>query len=282
MRIAMLISGRAARYDVCLLNLLQNTTYHEIDLFMAINDENTDCEYYNVMKKKLAPYLKKCIIKKYEIPQEIFEMFNSNESISRTGTQFNLQKINNKFVPNSCLSMYYNNNLAFNMACEYADTNLFEYDCYMKFRSDITDFVIPKEIPIIKNEDLHLHCPIPPCNFISNGLFNKQIINDSISWGNRNTMKIYCNTYNYTIEKIKEYNGKYFVAGECSLTDNIYENNLFHTFYNIPYSLEKNRRMFDKIYDDSRTPVQKQTHILNINDENSLEYIPPEDQDFKY
>ena len=40
--------------------------------------------------------------------------------------------------------------------------------------------------------------------------------------------------------------------------------------------------MFDKIYDDSRTPVQKQTHILNINDENSLEYIPPEDQDFKY
>jgi hypothetical protein len=270
MRIAMLISGRAARYDVCLLNLLQNTTYHEIDLFMAINDENTDCEYYNVMKKKLAPYLKKCIIKKYEIPQEIFDMFDNSIS------PVNLQKINNKFVPNTCLSMYYNNNLAFNMACEYADTNLFEYDCYMKYRSDIIDFVIPKEIPIIKNEDLHLHCPIPPCNFLHNGLW---ITNDAISWGNRNTMKVYCNTYDYTIEKIKEYNGKYFVAHESCLTDNIYENNIPRTFYHIPYSLEKNRRMFDKIYDDSRSPVQKQTHILNINDENSLEYIHPEKQE---
>ena len=272
MRIAMLISGRAARYDVCLLNLLQNTTYHDIDLFMAINDENTDCEYYNIMKKKLAPHLKKCIIKKYEIPQEIFDMFNSNESI-----QYNLQKINDKFVPNNCLSMYYNDNLAFNMACEYADTNLFEYDYYMKFRSDIICFVIPENMPMNDNV-LHLHCPTPVCNFTSFGLFNKPVINDAISWGNRNTMKVYCNTYDYTIEKIKEYNGKYMVHGESCLTDNIYENNVSHTFYHIPYGLEKNRRMFDNICDDSRDPVKKQTHILNINDENSLEYIPPENE----
>jgi hypothetical protein len=275
MRIAILIGGRATRYDVCLLPLLQNTTYHDIDIFMAINDENTDCEYYNVMKKKLAPYLKKCIIKKYEIPQEIFDMF---DSVSITGTQVNLQKINNKFVPNNCLSMYYNNNLAFNMACEYADTNLFEYDCYMKFRSDITNFVIPENMPM-NNNVLHLHCPIPSCNFISFGLFNKPIINDAISWSNRNTMKVYCNTYNYTIEKIKEYNGKYMVHHESCLTDNIYENNISHTFYDIPYDLEKNRRMFDIDIIDSRGPVKKQTHMLNINDKNSLEYIPPESQD---
>jgi hypothetical protein len=279
MRIAMLISGRAARYDVCLLNLLQNTTYHEIDLFMAINDENTDCEYYNIMKKRVAPYLKKCIIKKYEMPQEIFDMFNSNESITTNGPhpQMNLQKINNKFVPNNCLSMYYNNNLAFNMACEYADTNLFEYDCYMKFRSDIIDFVIPENMPM-NNNVLHLHCPTPVYNFTSFGLFKKPVINDVISWGNRNTMKVYCNTYNYTIEKIKEYNGKYIVHHESCVTDNIYENNISHTFYDIPFGLEKNRRMFDNIYDDSRTPVPKQTHILNINDENSLEYIPPDNE----
>ena len=39
MRIALLITGRAARYDVCLLPILQNTPYHDIDIFMSINDE---------------------------------------------------------------------------------------------------------------------------------------------------------------------------------------------------------------------------------------------------
>jgi len=37
MRIAMLISGRAARYEVCLLPILEACGY-TIDLFMSIND----------------------------------------------------------------------------------------------------------------------------------------------------------------------------------------------------------------------------------------------------
>ena len=35
MKIAMLISGRAARYEVCLLPILKKTTYHDIDLFLS-------------------------------------------------------------------------------------------------------------------------------------------------------------------------------------------------------------------------------------------------------
>ena len=48
----MLISGRAARYDVCLLPLLIKNNDITIDIFMSINDENENCNYYNEMKLK--------------------------------------------------------------------------------------------------------------------------------------------------------------------------------------------------------------------------------------
>jgi hypothetical protein len=72
MRIALLITGRAARYDACLLPILQNTPYHNIDIFMSINDE--PCKYYDIMQQLLAPYLKGLYIKKYEIPKDIFNI----------------------------------------------------------------------------------------------------------------------------------------------------------------------------------------------------------------
>jgi hypothetical protein len=82
-------------------------------------------------------------------------------------------------------------------------------------------------------------------------------------------MKIYCNTYNYVLNKINEYNGKYYVAGEDSLTDNIYEHNLPIIYYNINYSLDKNRRMFDDIYNDNRGAIHNQTYCMKITDINS-------------
>ncbi len=243
-KIALLISGRITRYDVCLLPLLQNTQNYEIHVFASINNEHADCEYFSIMKQKLNTWLKGCIIQPYKIPDDIFDIFNSNESIGRLGCQANLQKVNNKFVPYNCLSMYYNDNLAFKTACEYADKNNFEYDYYMKFRSDIANFIIPDNLPISETD---LQCVVPNCAFISNGLYNMPIVCDMIAWGNRKVMSIYCNTYQYVLNNIRKYDGKYFVAGECSLTDCICENNLPYVFYKIHYNLDANRRMFDTL-----------------------------------
>ena len=157
--------------------------------------------------------------------------------------------------------------ITFNKAYEYASNNYFEYDLYLKFRSDIIAHNIPKNIIKPDKNKIHLYNHYPLCNFISNGLYNKPIICDAYAWGNAKTMKIYCNTYNYVIDKIKKYNGTYHVAYECSLTDNIYENNVEHSYHNNGgYRLDKNRRMFDDINIDCRNPIHNQTEInIDIN-----------------
>jgi hypothetical protein len=244
---------------------------------MSINDENEYCNYYNEMKIKLKPWLKNIIIKKYIIPEETADLFNPNESISSNRIQTNLQPENGKKLPIHCLSMYYNDNKCFKMACEYADNNNFEYDYYMKYRSDI----INSTVPIIyskEKDNIHLYCAIPLCNFTSGGLFKKPIICDAFAWGNRKTMSIYCNTYKYCILKNKEYNGKYYIAFECSLTDNIYENNVPVSYCNMPYNLDKNRRMFDSSYNNIFRILPNQ-YIMNINDLDSTKHIDVEPQE---
>jgi hypothetical protein len=275
MKIALLISGRATRYDACLLPILKNSI-HEIDVFMSINDEFDNCEYYNKMKGQLHLWLKGCIIKKYIIPEAIIRLFNSTTSISSHGGQVNLQKIGDKYLPSNCLSMYYNDNLSFMQACEYADKNKFEYDCYMKFRSDIIIDKIPDNL-FLPNDNT-LHSVIPEINFTSGGIYRKPIVSDIIAWGNRQSMIVYCNTYRYVLEKNIQYNGTYYIAGECSLTDNIYENNILIKYHSIPYLLDKNRRMFDNIMIDTRLKINTQTHILKITDKNSTEFINPQRQ----
>lgn len=270
----MLISGRIARYESCLFPILYNSHYHEIDLFVSVNDKNEECKYYNDMKINLKKWLKFINIKEFNIDKEIYDIFNPNYSISTHKVQANLQKINNKFVPYNALSMYYNDMVAYNEACKYADKNGFEYDIYLKFRSDIIANNIPENIIRPVNNKIHLYSHSPQCNFTSNGLYKKPIICDIYAWGNRQTMSIYCNTYNYVINKIKLYKGIYYVAGECSLTDNIYENNVEHSFHYYGYALDKYRRMFDNNID---TRQQFGSHNKDINTFN--EFIPAQKQE---
>ena len=231
------------------------------------------------MKKKLEKWIKCCEIKKYEVPRKIADIFNPNESITHPDKiQVNLHNINNKFLPYNCLSMYYNDNNCFKMACHYAEENSFDYDVFLKYRSDIINDNIPNFSNVVYNE-YNLHCTVPICNFLSHGIFKKMIVSDAFAWGNKKTMSIYCNTYNYVLDKIKEYNGKYYVAFEDSLTDSIYTNSLPITYYNIHYGIDKNRRMFDDIKNDTRNPIPNQTHFIKIVDDKSIEYIEMEKQE---
>ena len=185
--------------------------------------------------------------------------------------QVNLQEINNKLIPYYTLSMYYNDMITYNEAgnkslhSSVINTFLtynFIFLLDFLFSNKLFGGVfginnIPENIirPIADKTHLYIH--IPECNFISLGIYNKPIVSDIYAWGNRQTMAIYCNTYNYVINKIKLYNGNYIVHGESSLTDNIYENNVEHSFHYYGYTLDKYRRMFDNIVDSRYVDIKK-------------------------
>lgn len=203
-------------------------------------------------------------IKEFIIDKEIFSIFNPNSSIATHKLQVNLQKVNDKYVPNNALSMYYNGMITFYKACQYADNNGFEYDLYLKFRSDIIANYIHKDIIKPHPIKIHLYNHTPLCNFTSCGIYKKPIICHAYAWGNRHTMKIYCNTY--------------YIAFECSLTDNIYEHNVEHSFHYYGYRLDRNRRMFDNITIDTRSPIPNQNE-RNINITTFNRFIIPYKQE---
>jgi len=250
MKIAMIISGRATSYEKGLLEILKNTE-HDVDLFMSIN--NVDCEYFDIMKERLGKWLKFCSIKEFIYPEDFI---NNNENGVR-------QLINGRKIPYNPLSMFYNERIAFQAATKFADENNFEYDYYIKFRADIGDTYLPGFL-----DENKLLCATPKCQFIGNGVHKKLIVSDAFAWSNRKIMDVYFNTYDFLMKKNKELNNNYYIAYECTVTDNIIENNIEYEYIDIKYELDNNRRMFDK--------GLRVGHGYSINDENiqtGLKYI---------
>ncbi len=280
----MIISGRAARYEVGLLEVLKNTK-HDVDLFISVNDEYGP--YYENMKKRLSCWLKGLEISTYVIDDEFFEIVNpeSWHLSQQVGYPISCQKINGKYIPYNTMSCFFNDNRAFNMAIKYQNTQEIHYDCYMKFRSDIINTKIPDEIPI---SDIIYTAPI--CTFGSNGLYkNKLIVSDAWTWGRYREMSVYFNTYNFVLEMNKKYKGQILINFEDSLTDNLTQNNIKHEFFDIKYSLDLNRRIFDKNWNredisDSRVFYQNHLNELNSHDYldsskvDSLDFLPAKSQ----
>ena len=150
---------------------------------------------------------------------------------SLSNNTMHCQLINNKLVPYNTLSMFWNWKNAFNMAINYADSNNFEYDCYMVFRSDIINCKIPENI-LDDNDTIYYARPVCHYNIrndhhINYGdLYGTPIICDAWAWGSFKVMSVYCNTYDFSINKYKKLNGVYTIINEPSLTDNILTNNI--------------------------------------------------------
>lgn len=236
MKIAILISGRAARYEVCLLPILQNIHY-DIDLFISIND--TISPYYDEMKKNLEPWLKGVFIEPYQIPDDFEHTIVPNTYNAQ------YQYVNNKWVPRNQLSMYFNDNKAFTMACKYADDHNFEYDVYMRFRADICNLAKFPEITKPDINKLNLYSIMPLCMFTSFGKHKRDIISSDWVWGNRKTMNIYCNTYTYVLLQNRNMNGNYLFHFESNHTDCIVDNNVSIEYVNVIYNVDANRRIFE-------------------------------------
>ena len=268
MRIAVLISGRAARYEVCLYNILQKRTY-DYDLFISVNDKPG--KYYSSMAHKLSPWIKGLEVSPYTVPED-FE--NDNPKSIK-------QLVNGKFVPLNVMSMFYNDKKAFNMATSYADENEFEYDAYVKYRSDIMVDDFPT---IIKSDEYKIYSAIPPCDFevpIVNREVNRYtelvpIVCDAVAYGNRRSMEAYCDTYNYVLE-MNNLMTEYLLNFEPCLTQNVYDKRVPVERFNYPYKLDGNRRIFDTVWSesgDSRVNNIRGAHPpINSNDFESTEHI---------
>ena len=238
MHIALLISGRAARYEVCLLPILEAST-HTIDVFMSINDEC--CEYYETMKIRLAKWLKGLRFEKYELPSDFKFDVPHNKQLD-----YHHQIVDGKEVPYNQMSMYYNDNMSFKMACDYEESNGIKYDLFMKFRADICCTLMPVKLEKVEESKYLLYSIVPQCDMMALAKHKVRIISDAWVWSNKQTMGIYCNTYNYVLEQLNTSNGKYLVHYESGVTDNIYDNKIPVVYINLPYKLDRNRRILEK------------------------------------
>ena len=263
MRIAMIISGRAARYDVCLLPILEACNY-EIDLFLSINDN--DGLYYIVMREKLAKWIKGLYINPYSIPENFKNEFTPND-FTRC-----YQKINGIWLTRNQLSMYYNDSNAFKMACNYSVEHGFEYDIFMRFRSDIFDTLMPTISPVDPST-LVLHSIASLHLNTTFGKHRRQPVSSDWVWGNKKTMDIYCNTYNYVLKENELSNGKYLFHFESNHTDNMVDNGIHIEYHSIKYNTDANRKLFDDTWklnedgsiNDSRQVLPKNATVRYIN-----------------
>ena len=232
MKIALLISGRLKCYQTCLLPLLQNSSY-EIDLFISINDVET--QYYDIAKTNLSSWLKNSYISPYSFPQRFMEIF------------MNINTHQPEPKPYNPMSMFWNDRNAFEMATKYADQNLFEYDAYMKFRSDIITSSLPK---VIKSNNYKIFSVVPWCNHTApvvdrqTGSYRDLIVpwvSDAIVYGNRNSMQSYTETHNFCMEMLEIFDGKYPCNFEPSVTQNAYDKVLEVEYFENPYSIDPSR-----------------------------------------
>ena len=231
MRIAILISGRLKCYQSCLLPLLESVNY-DVDLFCSIND--IESEYYEIARKNLSPWLKSLYVYPYSFPDRFEEIFvNINTNLPEP-------------KPYNPMSMFFNDRNAFDMATKYADSNEFEYDAYMKYRSDI----ITSSLPEINTTDSYkIFSVVPWCNYTAPVVTRDPLgygidvpwVSDAIVYGNRNSMQAYTETHNFCMEMLEVFEGRYPCNFEPSVTQNTYDKFLRVEYFNKPYTIDPSR-----------------------------------------
>ena len=235
------------------------------ELFISINSNSPDCQYFTMMKNELSFYLKNIYIKEYVVPDDFINTSNHIYTVK--------QLVNNKYVPLNILSMWFNYKNAFKMACDYEEQHNFKYDFFMTFRSDI----IIDKIPLFKEvKDNILYSINQPCQFTSFGIYKVPIISPEWVYSKKNVMSQYLETYNFIIQQSKIDNN-YICHYESNVTDNCMQKNInVIRVCNLNYSVDANRRRFDNwdAIKDTRiyNILNKDKDYIDINmvDENSL------------
>jgi hypothetical protein len=224
--LAIFVSGRLIGYKDCFiesLNRIQNRSNYKIYLFFSINtfsfDKDSDAE--SVLNQL-----------KLDTPNDItiatinFEEFKMPKS-------YVMNRINNdnyNFGYNQ-LACYYNDFKNFQLIENYSLEYGIEFDIVCKFRSEI---IIKNNFTFIiddKDDLIIRHKPVWDGYYWGHDYKHTipMFVGDT-AYGNLKSMKLYCSTYNWILEKDLLFNGYYMQGFEVFLTDSILQN----VFYRIP------------------------------------------------
>ena len=66
-------------------------------------------------------------------------------------------------------------------------------------------------------------------------------VSDAIAYGNRNSMQVYTETYNFCMEMLELFEGRYPCNFEPSVTQNTYDKFLRVEYFNKPYTIDPSR-----------------------------------------
>jgi len=212
--VVIFISGRIANYKQCLLPIIMFLKKkYKVTLFLSINSLYEDKDVINCFRD---------VIGYYE-----FKPFFYDESWIKN------RLVNNKKYLGSYnqLSCFYNDLNNFNLIEKYEKDNNIKFDVICKMRSDIT-FRNLNEVTFHKDDEnllilnnINLWCPIKPFGICP------PLISDAICFGNKKSMELYCNTYNYIKEKDIEYKGVYNFTFEPYLNESLYDTSLYGISY---------------------------------------------------
>lgn len=273
--LAIFISGRIKFYDKCLLeiiNFLKSQNKYNIKLFLSINSDQICNEVIHCFKNEIGYY-------------EFKPFFYEKDWIE------NRLKNNRKYLgPYNQLSCFYNDLNNFNLIEKYEKDYNIEFDIICKLRSDIifTDInqiIFHKDNPcdLILN-NINLQCRI------SAFLLSPSLMSDAVCFGNKKSMKIYCNTYNFIKNMDINIKGLYNRTFEAYLNESLYNcliygDGLKNLIPDIsPYSKEE----FIDIFNHKYSPIDKKfirkdydwkyTLLQRQEDHKIYDYAPPKDK----
>jgi len=221
LKIALFVSGRLLGYKECLfpfITMLKEK--YTVFIFFSINtfslDKDTNLELLiSDLKDTFGDTFGDVYFEKYKFPKSYVETRINNEIFNT-----NNEKIN-PFSSYNCLSCFYNDKKNMELIDNFEKANNMFFDIICKTRSDMCiirnnlDFILdsPNEL-ILRNKHMtdirfwgHYYRDTP------------LMISDAFAYGNKETMKHYCSTYDWILKNNLILNGYYSQTFEIYLTD---------------------------------------------------------------
>jgi hypothetical protein len=210
--IAIFISGRMLGYKENLVPFInQHKDKYNIKLFFSVNifsfeDHNIHIPLIiNELQTEFGDILAYCNFEKYKMPKSFVEYRFENNM--------------NNFHYN-CLSCFYNDKKNMELIEKYEIDNDIKFDLICKTRAEL-QFISDVDFIFDNDEDLILHnrhmCDIRYWGHIHNN--TPKMISDAFAYGNKNSMKIYCKTYDWILQN--SLSRIYSQTFEIYLTDSI-------------------------------------------------------------
>ena len=230
-RIAMVLSGRATRYEYNVLHQLKKF-YNKyptiwIDIFVSINGVQND--YYMKLKEDL--FVCKIRFEEYIWPDRFKNYSNVRD-----------EAIHNPTITYNMNSMYYNNFKNLEMIQEYMNKNNIKYDKCILYRSDI----VTEELPSILTDNLDENTVyfFKELKAIVDGNFivwrEEDKITNGVVIGTFDIMKKYLEFYNYIDEYIIKENVLFH--SETIISHYINKLNIKYGPFDMDYIFDNNRK----------------------------------------